>query len=74
MKTKIEVVDSVLKDKQVIKVNYVTREGKNKKILLDMITANLIRQVYDAIEKPEHREKFMSLDWLRIVKFAWKHV
>lgn len=61
MKSKLEILNEILSQKQHKKV-----KCRNQRVLLDQTTALLILQIYDRL-----KVKFMLWDWDRLASFAW---
>lgn len=61
-KKTLEILQRIVKDGQYEKI-----QGQN----VDGTTANLLLNVYNAIKKPEMKDKFISLPIKKMVSIAW---
>lgn len=66
--SKLEIINNILTNHQYEEVI----EGGHK-MLIDGQTANIIKKVYDALSD-ENKEKYLSLSWEKMARFAWKAV
>lgn len=69
--SRIELLRQIVSECQAQKIVIQDAEGKAHKVYVDMITANLLVRIYDALNQ-DNREKFISLPWPKMVKVAWK--
>ena len=67
---KLSIIRRIVENSQAEKV-VVSVNGKNRKILLDGLTANAILSLYNALSNTS-KEKLMDLDWPRLISVTWK--
>lgn len=67
MKTKLEILHEIIEQHQHKKL-----KCRNRKILIDVVTAQAIMLIYNNLKKEESKVKFMTCDWDKMAEFAWK--
>lgn len=60
--SRIEAVRTIVRDHQAARI-----DG----YIVDAYTASMLVAVYDALKKPEHREKFERLPLMKLVDIGW---
>ena len=66
MTSKLEILNEIITTHQHKKV-----KCKNGKVLIDVITAQAIMLIYNAIKLEENKAKFLTWDWVAMSNFAW---
>lgn len=69
---KYEIVSRIVNDCQAEKI-MMELGGKRRKVLMDAVTANRIKQVFEAVTE-EKRAKLEKLGWEKLVAFAWRKI
>ena len=57
------------------KLRQIVNEHQYRKIdgvLVDVVTANAILTIYDAMKKEENKEKYLSMDIRKMANVAWQ--
>lgn len=57
------------------KLRQIVSEHQYQKIdgvIVDVVTANAILTIYDAMKKEENKEKYLSMDIRKMASVAWK--
>ena len=71
MTTKQDIINNIVATSRYFKTTVADSNGKNKKVIIDLFTAGLLKQVFDHVQ-PELVAKLNGYNWIQLSNVAFK--